>query len=1090
MAETDDGSTPTPKWHGALTRRWRMTLARRRARVALGGLTLVALALALAWNDRVHLADRFLAGRLTALKLAARYRIERVSTDRLVIRDVSLGDPVRPDLTVERIEVLTGFGGTFPGVSGVTLVRPRLYGRITGGRLSLGSLDPLLFGGPSNAPLALPDLGLRLVDGRVALVTDAGPVGLGLAGEGNLRDRFAGRLALVGTDLNMAGCRVGAAHFAGRLTSDGGRPRLSGPLRIERLNCAPGGLALGWGELALDLLGDSSLDGGEGGLSLTTGPLSRPSGLAVAGLTGGAKAAWRRQALSADLRLTARGLDSHGARAGALALDGQVRAITRGRARVLEGKGKFGGEGLATGPALLAALSRARAASAGTLGEPLLAGLGTVLAREGHGGRLSGNWTLGGTQAAPELAVSDVALVGGSGARLLTASAGWKRTSGISGALGLDGGLPPFSARIGPDAGGGMVVTGTLAPWIARDGRRVTARVAVPRLVARIGTGRGDVSGWAEVSGALPGGTVDTLRLPLDAGWGGQGGLAIGRHCLPLGASRVSLGSLALEHPALTLCPGDGRAMLAGTGNGWRGGLRAPGLNLAGRLGERPLRITGGPVTLGLSGKAALGAKALTIELGSGEDRSRLVLESLGGTIGGRARGGRFAGLNLALASVPLDVVKAGGVWTLSGGALRLGEVGMEVHDRPPGDPAAADPANRPSPRFAPLVAHGASLTLAKGMIHAEAELREPKSDRAVARVSLSHDLGKGSGQADLAVPDVTFDKALQPDTLTPLALGVIANASGSVHGQGHIAWSGGKITSTGRFATDGLDFAAAFGPVKGVAGTITFTDLLGMVTAPAQTLKIAAINPGIEADDGVMTFELRPGHELALLGGHWPFLDGELELRPTVMRLGVSEVRRYELRVTGMNAAKFIQHLDLSNLAATGVFDGSLPLVFDQNGGRVDGGLLVSRPPGGSVSYVGALSYKDLSPMANYAFETLRALNFSEMRVGLNGSLAGEIITHVSMKGVGQGKGAKRNFITRQIAHLPIEFNVNVRAPFFQLMTSFRSLYDPSYVADPRSVGLLGPDGKPLPAGSGKLGGQPNSPQPNIQPSVSEPRP
>ena len=192
--------------------------------------------------------------------------------------------------------------------------------------------------------------------------------------------------------------------------------------------------------------------------------------------------------------------------------------------------------------------------------------------------------------------------------------------------------------------------------------------------------------------------------------------------------------------------------------------------------------------------------------------------------------------------------------------------------------------------------------------------------------------------------------------------------------GQGRIDWQPGKLTSTGRFATDGLDFAAAVGPLKGVAGTVEFTDLLGLVTAPDQHLRIGAINPGIEVDDGQLTYALLPGHVLAVAGAWWPFLDGRMELRPTRMVLGASEVRRYEIRVAGMNAAKFLQHMDMGNLSATGLFDGSLPMVFDENGGRIEGGVLASRPPGGSVSYVGELSYKDLSPMANYAFKALRA--------------------------------------------------------------------------------------------------------------------
>jgi hypothetical protein len=46
----------------------------------------------------------------------------------------------------------------------------------------------------------------------------------------------------------------------------------------------------------------------------------------------------------------------------------------------------------------------------------------------------------------------------------------------------------------------------------------------------------------------------------------------------------------------------------------------------------------------------------------------------------------------------------------------------------------------------------------------------------------------------------------------------------------------------------------------------------------------------------------------------------------------------------------------------------------------------------------------------------------------------------------------------------LPLQFNVNLRAPFYQLITSFKGLYDPAYIKDPRTLGLLDPRGRRIP--------------------------
>tara|TARA_B100001013_G_scaffold313238_1_gene219208 strand:+ start:23 stop:697 length:675 start_codon:yes stop_codon:yes gene_type:complete len=189
--------------------------------------------------------------------------------------------------------------------------------------------------------------------------------------------------------------------------------------------------------------------------------------------------------------------------------------------------------------------------------------------------------------------------------------------------------------------------------------------------------------------------------------------------------------------------------------------------------------------------------------------------------------------------------------------------------------------------------------------------------------------------------------------------------------------------------------------------------------------------------------------------------MGGQLILRDVDLNLGVSEERRYLFKIVGLDAAVFMTQMDLENISATGLFDGTVPIVFDAAGnGRIDTGVLISRPPGGNISYVGDLTYEDLSPIANFAFDALKSLDYTQMRVVMEGPLTGEIVTRVRFDGVSQGKGAKSNFITRRLAALPLQFRINIKAQFYQLMTSLKSLYDPAAVRDPRELGLLSDDG------------------------------
>jgi Dicarboxylate transport len=542
------------------------------------------------------------------------------------------------------------------------------------------------------------------------------------------------------------------------------------------------------------------------------------------------------------------------------------------------------------------------------------------------------------------------------------------------------------------------------------------------------------------------------------------------RRCTPVSFDSLAYANLTLQRRSVTLCPPRGQAILTANARGTTFAAGVSRLDLAGRLGSTPIRLSGGP--LGFAWPGSLNARAIEVALGPGANPSHFRISSLAAKIG-KEVAGRFSGTEVRLAAVPLDIVAADGAWRYAGGKLSIADAAFRLEDRETDD------------RFQPLTSKDGALQLANNVITATASLAEPASSRTVATTSIRHDLASGRGDADLAVDDLQFDKALQPDMITRLALGVVANVSGKLRGTGRIDWNEQTVTSTGRFTTDAMDFAAAFGPVKGMSGTVEFTDLLGMVTAPDQRLKLASINPGIEAMGGEVVFELHPDSVLLIKGANWPFLGGTLTLDPSRMQFGASEVRRYTLRIEGLDAAKFVAQMDLGNISASGIFDGAMPLVFDENGGRIDAGKLVSRPPGGNLSYVGALTYKDLSAMANFAFDALKSLNYKLMQVEMDGALEGEIITRLTFDGVSQGAGAKRNFLTKRIAKLPIRFNINVRAQFFQLVRSFRSLYDPAYVTDPRELGLVGADGKPLPGGSAPI-----SQSGAVQPPVSEKKP
>ena len=1026
----------------------------------------VICALGAAWLMRKDIADNVVAGQLDKLGLPARYNIVSIGPSEQVVRDLVIGDPDRPDLTIAELRVATRLGWGLPGIGRITLVRPRLYGSVRAGKPSFGSLDKVLFTG-SKEPFTMPDLDVKIEDGGALIVSDAGPIGLSFKGEGGLRGGFAGELAALAPKLVLGGCEAGRTSVYGKLTVADNKPRFVGPVRLVEMACPEQGASLSRTEAQLELNLDPALDGGQARLGVKSAGL-RYGESKLDGLGGTVRLAYRKQALNARYDLAAQDVITPQARLAGLGFTGRARSA-EGLERI-DIEGDLSGKGVALGQGVDSALARAVASSEGTLAAPLLKRVRAALAREERGSTLDANVIVRHGPDETSVVVPRGSLRGGSGAALLSLSrvqalfgAGAPRITGNFASGGRD--LPRLSGRM-ESRGANLALNVEMPEYRAGD-----SRLAVPALTVRQqGDGSLVFAGQARMSGALPGGMTRDLLLPVDGTWSAKGELALWPRCTTVAFDHLQLANFTLERQQLRLCPAPGGAIVRSGTQGLRVAAGAPSLKLVGHLGETPIRIESGAIGFAMPG--ALTANAVKVLLGPADAPSRFAISHLDAHIGKDVQG-TFDDADVGLFTVPLDLRHAAGKWRFADGVLTLDHARFTLVDR------------EQVARFQPMVSHDATLRLADNVITARALMQEPGSGREVVVADIVHDLATATGHADLAVPGIVFDEALQADALSHLALGVVSNLKGQVQGNGRIDWTEAGVTSRGAFSSDGLDFAAAFGPVEGVSGTVRFTDLLGMVTAPDQTLKIARMNPGIEVDDGTLSFEMRPNNLLVVNGAQWPFMQGKLMLEKAHMTIGTAETRYYTLKVEGLDAASFVRHLELSNIYATGVFDGELPLIFDENGGRVENGYLASRTPGGNVSYVGELTYEDLSAMGNFAFDALKSVNYRRMEIGLGGSLSGEIVTRISFDGLSQGTGASKNFLTKQVAKLPIRFILNVKAPFFSLFGSMRSLYDPTFVADPRTLGLVDKNGNIRP---GQAGIAP--PFVSIQPPVSEKTP
>ena len=987
-------------------------------------LVVLAVALTALWLARKPLATRYADDFLAAKHVTARYRIADLGLGRQRLVDVVIGDPAHPDLVADWLEARTAIGLGGPYLTGVRGGHVRVRARLIGGRLSLGSIDRLLPSGEAGKPFALPALSLDLNDLRARVETPWGLIGAKLSGRGRLDRGFDGRLAVTSARLD-AGCTAIGPRLAARVTTRADAVRLEGSGETGGLACAGATVRYanvnGTGEIGLGQALTWRVD-----TDLAAQAVRHPA--ASAGrLAGRVRLAGGAAGIDGALDLTAHGVAGANVLAETVTLAGAVKR----RSPV----SSFDGRVAWTGARPEEDVGVTVAAAPGTPVAPLLRRLAASLTRAAR--RVDGDMAVAATSGADGASVAlrratltaaggvRASVVAGERGMIWTSNGGW-RASGVVGIGG--GGLPEVAIRLDPAAPGTVRGVATVQPWAADDARLALTpvRFAYARNAWRLAT-------QATLWGPLADGRVEALTLPIDArGAGGRVTLAGG--CVPVGWQRLAVSGLTLDPAMLRLC-GSGGALVTVANGRVGGGATLGATRLTGRLGSTPLILSATGARLELAGRR-FALNGVAAQLGRPGRVTTLDAAALDGALGPGGIAGHFSGAGGRIGAVPLVMTDAKGDWRFAAGTL--GVTGsLTVSD------AQAD-----HPRFRPLPVRDVALTLQGNAIAATGQLRSPDAARLVAEVRLTHDLAAGTGGARFTMPGLVFDKALQPDQLTPVTFGVVADVRGTVTGAGAIAWTPAGVTSTGSFTTEGTDLAAAFGPVQGIAGTIAFTDLLALESAPGQVFRVREVNPGIAVTDGTVTFQTLPNARVAVDGARWPFAGGTLTLEPTLLDFGQTAQRRLTFRVAGAAADQFLEQFDFKNLDATGTFDGVLPMVFDASGGRIENGHLTVRPGGGTIAYVGAISQKDVGFWGNLAFQALKSLRYRSLAIQMNGPLAGEMVTEVRFAGVSQGEGAARGgiagLLVGRLQRLPFVFNIRIKAPFRGLLDATASFYDP----------------------------------------------
>ncbi len=950
-------------------------------RIAAGlGIVLIVIAVlvAVAWLNRRAAAREILVGWLDQRGIQADVEIQRLELNGFV-GSVRIGDEANPDVTVQRVEVdyalalpwsRTGLGVT---PSRIRLVRPVARASWQDGKLSFGSLDPLIdefTGRPprpdSRGPVVI------VQTGRLRLDTEYGPVSL--LADATVDD---GKLMRLSARMPIAALKSGEIEARGLggsldLTTTGDRVAVRIDLAAEAF-AAPG------------LGGEGARLSGTADLPYPDFKTRRGDGRAALDLTltGERLALGETTATGASLALTANGLASgwietlgfNGAastrlRAASLSAPGlsaRSADVTANEAKVALLRRPNGFDWSVEGPARLQAAS-ARAADL-ILADADLSS--ARLAISGSGG--------------------DVAASGGLSARLAQARFDTLQLNRTAGRFDLDFASGRREA---------LILTGSLA----------SARGAWP-LFGPVTSE--DVPELAEMKRALGAFALDIPALRLTSG---EAGMAVtlprAARLTPANGGVLTINPVA--RPIFAARPGErggGALNLVATRGGglpqatfavpdWQltaGGFQATldgraalDFGLARGLDVRTrgvLATDAGRLTYVASDCLTFTAERLELDANDVMDLSGGLCASGGPLVvsqDGRWRaGGRLTDVKASAPFLAMTFEDVQGTAFATGSSAGLGLEATIAS-------AHVEDATRPR-RFNVLTASGTARLADEQWSGAFDLARE---ETTLGHLTLAHNGLSGEGGIVIDAPSLVFaEDGLQPSDLSPMAADFVqSTATGSASFNGRLNWNEDPNagTSSGRLVIPGLDFTSPAGAVKGLSGTIEFTNLAPLTTAPNQTLNIATLESIADFTELDLTFSLDKA-AISVAGGEIHAAGGTVSVEPFSVPLdrrpfsGVIVLDRVQLGelIAGSGFGDRVQ-LDA-------VVSGRLPFTSDPDAGvRIAGGSLYAAQPGrlsiprealsdleaGGGGDVPPNTVEDLAyqAMENLAFDTLTA--------------------------------------------------------------------------------------------------------------------
>lgn len=955
----------------------------------MGSLGLVAafgLILAVSYGLRREIARQVLVSWLHERGIDSQVSFDRIDPGQLVAT-LRAGDADDPDLQIQRVEVDYRLGLPWSGraafeATRIRLIGPELQARLVDGRLSFGRLDPILQEFQNRPPSTSATRPTILVqDATLRLTLPSGT--LIARGDAELRDNRLVRLdaVLPAAHLRDGDVELDLTRAAVAVRTVRGQTALAVDATLRQVRGV--GLSAQGGSLRAVIA-----------LPYPDAAEPRLQGPALARLrTDFGEVGWEggsAQGLSADLAFAGRGEGGLAAFSLSGALQGQVRAnrIDAGGARMERATLTVAGDRLQVRRATDVTWSFDGTAQAAldAVGRQGLSGQDVNLrATDLHltGGEalttVAGRLTL----RAQTLRQADLRLTGVTGDLGLEARLGEGGATSLSGSVRSTGGSWLILGPVGPDDAPEQMA-------LKRAFERFSLDVPSLSLLAGQGAVRVSLGRPVRLSPAQGGEVVIAARDGAPVFLAGPG--SPGQGSLSIQAAGGGLPTLRAEVPRYVLTSDGFAAALQGEAELNYGFARGVRLSPVGSL-----RIGSGQTTFAAS--RCFPVRVAELDLGENDVRavsaelcpSDRPMLTIGGGWGFNAQARALAAsapfLDMSASDVAAHLVARD-----PGGNLSLV---AEIRSGTISDTAT-------EPRFLPLRGQG-RVSLADEIWTGSLSLSSRTGGHHVMDVGIAHNGRSGLGGVDLDATGLTFAPGgLQPAQISPLADSLVKSpVAGRADFTGRIDWSPQGLTSSGYFATPGLDFASPLGAVHGLEGDTTFTSLIPLETAPGQAFHIAQVDAFVPITDVDLNVGLGAaslsfaGGRIAVAGGHAELEPVEIPLDPEQSWEGVVRLDRVQLGDL-FAASSFSDSVQLD-----AVVSGRLPFIYGPNGVTISGGsvhadqagrLSIARSVLSGMTADGGGEQVPTNTVEDFAYQALENLSFDHLNAELNSLPGGRL--------------------------------------------------------------------------------------------------